>query len=151
MPVKSRWYLPTPNSCCIYFLAPSHTELGGDRGEAWSHRTVHLVLAVVWNVSMGVLVCVVPKRQIFFMTLVTSAGTLPLVADTIWKCVYVHFLQALGGLLGMLIVLSVTRKVAGRLTIGDFRHSVQLTPIQNMLLIAGVPSQCPGNYARSSL
>ena len=103
-------------TCCLYFLVPSHTGLGGDRGGAWSHRTVLLVLAAVINVSFGVLVCTVQKRQIFLMTLIGGVCVAIVASDAIWKCVYTRFLFILAGFAFTLMLFSIMRKMAGRLT-----------------------------------
>jgi hypothetical protein len=120
----------------MYFLAPSHTELGGDRGDAWSHRTLQLILVILLSASYGILVCVVPKRQIFFMCLGTCIGSSIVAFDTIWKCAYVHFSIRLAGLSLTLVDLSVMRKMASRLTVGAGRHTSQLTHVQIALFVA---------------
>ena len=99
-------------TCSVYFLVPSHTELGGDRGGAWSHRTVLLILAAVINVSGGVLVCTVQKRQILLITLVIGVGVVIAASDATWKCVYTRFLIVMAEFSSIFMSLSIMRKIA---------------------------------------
>jgi hypothetical protein len=76
----------------------------------------------------------VPKRQIFFLTLVGSASQFTVACDTAWKCPRVHFfvLKSFGALV-MFVCAAIMRKMGARWV--DSKTKVdQLTPFQNVLL-----------------
>ena len=76
---------------CVYVLAASRTSFGGDKAPVWSHRTFQMTLMIVSSASYCALAWAVPKRQIFFLSLLLSAGQFTFACDTVWKCPRVHF------------------------------------------------------------
>ena len=119
---------------CVYVLAASHTSFGGDRAPFWSHRTFQMTIMIVSSASHLALVWAVPKRQIFFLTLVGSAGQFTIACDTVWKCPRVHFFvwKSVGTLV-VFVIAAIMRKMGARLVDSKTRVD-QLTLVQKALL-----------------
>jgi hypothetical protein len=121
---------------CVYVLAASHASFGGDRALFWSHRTFQMAIMIVPSVSYIALVWAVPKRQIFFLTLVSSTGQFTIACGTVWKCPRVHFFVWKSvGVMTMFVFAAIMRKMGARLVDSKTRVD-QLTPFQKMLLAA---------------
>jgi hypothetical protein len=121
---------------CVYVLAASHTSFGGDRAPFWSHRTFQMTIMIVSSASWLALVWAIPKRQIFFVTVVGSAAQFTIACDTVWKCPRVHFFVWKSfGVMAIFALAAIMRKMGARLV--DSKTKVdQLTPFQKVLLAA---------------
>jgi hypothetical protein len=120
----------------LYFLAPAHAEIGGSRAEVLTHRTFLLVIVIVFNVSLGMMVWAIPKRQVFFMSLMWGMVTCMSSADTIWKCAYVQVGLRQLFALGIVALLTIMRKLAVRLQMGEGRRATQMTSAQKFLFVS---------------
>jgi hypothetical protein len=122
------------SSWCIYFLVPAYTDLGGRRGAGWNHRTFHLIFTPVFNASMAALVWSVPKRQVFFMCLVSSFVTPLVSSDAIWNCTHLRAAIRVVATLELVILMTYMRKLAARVATGGANGATQFTRPQKVFL-----------------
>jgi len=95
-----------------------------------------MTIMIVSSASFLALVWAIPKRQIFFLTLVGSAGQFTIACDTVWKCPRMHFFvwKSVGAMI-MFVFAAIMRKMGARLV--DSKTKVdQLTPFQKVLVAA---------------
>jgi hypothetical protein len=110
---------------CVYFLAPTHTELGGKRIVGWNARTALLPLGACVNVSIVVFVGAIPKRNALVASLVAGPIIVVSVSDTIWKCSHLEVCMKILGALQFVNFLAGMRKLAARFTEwGEHRSTV---------------------------
>jgi hypothetical protein len=96
---------------CILLLVLSHNTWEG----LSTHAIFQFILVILFTITCGVLVWAIPRKQTIVAGVFCPLGSFLLACDTIWQCVYVHLAEKIAGIIVVLALLCVVRKISARL------------------------------------
>jgi hypothetical protein len=96
---------------CILLLLLSHNTWEG----LSTHALFQFILVMLFTITCGFLVWAIPRKQTIIAGVFCPLGSFLLACDTMWQCVYVHLAEKIAGIIVVLALLRIVRKISARL------------------------------------